>query len=100
MAGLVSGEVEADHAVTHVAAGDLCQRDVLRGWHVPQRRDDHATLESERLSAGGPAAQHGTNHVCQRETLLHVQPRSVANLGVTDVVALQVLAELVGGSLE
>ena len=54
MARLVAGEIEADDAVTDESAGDLRQRQVLRRWHIPQRRDDDPTLETESLPAGGP----------------------------------------------
>src|SRR5713226_9038693 len=94
MAGLVSGKVEADDAVTHVPAGDLRQRDILLRRHVAQRRDDHAPLESESFLSGRPAAQHGTHDVRERETLPHVQPGPVSDLGVTDVIVLEVLTEL------
>src|SRR5712692_5454666 len=100
MAGLVSGKVEADDAFTYVPAGDLRERDILLRRHVAQRRDDHAPLEHERFAAGVPTAQHGTHDVRERETLPHVQPGAKSDLGVTDVIVLEVLAELVRGSLE
>src|SRR5438270_11080582 len=100
MARLAAGEIEADDAVTDEAAGDLRQRQVLRRWHIPQRRDDDPTLETESLPAGGPAAQHGAEDVRERETLLHVQPGPVANFSISNVVVLQVFGELVGGALE
>src|SRR5213595_4345745 len=40
------------------------------------------------------------DYVSEREPLLHVQPWSVTNLCVTDVVFAQVLAELIGCALE
>ena len=100
MAGLVTGEVEADHALVDEPAGDLRERHVLRGRHVPQRRDDDPALETEGFAPSGPAAQDGAYHVGQRKTLLHMQPWTVTNLGITHLVALQVFAELVGGPLQ
>ena len=88
MACLVAGEVESDDAVAHVSAGDLRERHVLCGRHVPQRRDDHATFESEGFAAGRPAAEHRPNHVRERQTVLHVQPGPVSYLGISDVVFL------------
>src|SRR2546423_8177190 len=95
MSGLITGEIEADDALIDKPAGDLSERDVLRRGHVSQRRDDDPALEAEGLAAGSPAAQHGTHDIRERETLLHVEPGTVANLGVANVIVLQVLTELI-----
>src|ERR1700730_9243450 len=100
MARLVAGQVESDDALAHVSTGDLRERHVLCRRQVPQRRHYHATLEPEGFFSGRPAAQHRSNHVRERETMLDVQPGPVSYLGISHVIVLEILAELVGRSLE
>src|SRR5438445_1181300 len=94
VSSFVARQVEADDPVADEAAGNLGQRQVLRRWHIAQGRHDDAAFQAEGFPARGPAPYYGADHVRQRETLLHVQPGPITNLGITHVVVLQVLTEL------
>ena len=84
VAGLASGDVEADHAtvpVPHGRLGDL--QGVGVGAH---RRKEGADRETRAGRALGESGQHGLDDLVEGEALLRVERRGVPDLGVHDPV--------------
>jgi hypothetical protein len=99
-AGLVGGEVQADDARVAEAGSEPGRGEAVLGGEVTQRAEDHAGFDPGSRHVRADRVGHCADHVVRREFLAPVDQRSEADLGVEDVVAVELREQVVDGDAQ